>query len=548
MGWLMAQIAAASRAPGNTFPHGAGPHAVVLAVAAAVAPWSAPAAALPAAPRFVDALSAHPAPEMAAAVRGDAVAAFNVGLREHRLRPAGATNWSSALPVVEWYGIAARGGHADAIANLGAVMEAGWGCLRDPEGAARNYRLAADLGSPEAAYNLARLASVPGGDEAAAGPAGATIPEGDYLAGWHALRSGVNAEAEARFRRGALRGHALSAYALGHMHASGLAAGASRAEAMQWFARAGQAGSAEAELALGLLLDEGDAETPPDVHAAAEHFRRGAALGSPGAQYAIGICHYFGRGVDRDPRESFRWWTAAARLGNAASGRALAGLQADISPDERDRLRQEGLARAAAPVPVFEWALPRPAIPSASPAMESMPAFVAVSPRHLVAWSASLPPSPATGTAECGLGRVRVVEVHRDTRLGLVLFRADADVPGWTPAAIAPAAPAGGPRHLAAIDTASPRWDGVRFRSGIADAGTPNPLPAGLAGVRLDPAGRVEALVAANGFEDVGPGALRAFLEQSPVGATAWEPAPGRSPREVAGQSLARIELSRNAP
>ncbi len=46
------------------------------------------------------------------------------------------------------------------------------------------------------------------------------------------------------------------------------------------------------------------------------HYRIAAKLGHAKAQYSLGYCYYFGRGVEKDDKESAYWFRKAADQGH----------------------------------------------------------------------------------------------------------------------------------------------------------------------------------------------------------------------------------------
>jgi hypothetical protein len=69
--------------------------------------------------------------------------------------------------------------------------------------------------------------------------------------------------------------------------------------------------------ARGGLLEEGlEAYQAENYDRAATLIRRAAERGDPEGQFALGTLYFEGRGVPRDPGESFRWYLQAARQGH----------------------------------------------------------------------------------------------------------------------------------------------------------------------------------------------------------------------------------------
>lgn len=138
-----------------------------------------------------------------------------------------------------------------------------------------------------------------------------------------------------------------AAYRLGQLYRDGKAVYQDRKKAKQWFTQAAQAGSADAEYALGKLLleqhrsedglrwldsaaDHGNTwamvrigkellageHVPKDVEKAAQYLSRAARLGNATAQYALGKLLLEGKDLPRNKEEAQRWLELSAAQGN----------------------------------------------------------------------------------------------------------------------------------------------------------------------------------------------------------------------------------------
>ncbi|BCG48316.1 hypothetical protein GEOBRER4_n3202 [Citrifermentans bremense] len=133
---------------------------------------------------------------------------------------------------------------------------------------------------------------------------------------------------------------------LGVLYYNGLGVGRNVSEALHWFRRAADMGSAEAQVNLGQLYETGDGVTR-DVAEAMKWYGKAAAGGDPGAQhdfdrlraeseprrirwyrkdaqlghvmaqYNLADAYYYGEEVPRDRREAAKWYLKAAEQGNA---------------------------------------------------------------------------------------------------------------------------------------------------------------------------------------------------------------------------------------
>ena len=85
-------------------------------------------------------------------------------------------------------------------------------------------------------------------------------------------------------------------------------------DAMRWYERAAERGSAQAEFYLGVMLENG-VRGEPDAEAAAGWYLKAAEQGRVEAQSRIAEMYYEGRGVARAPTDALRWFEAAAEGG-----------------------------------------------------------------------------------------------------------------------------------------------------------------------------------------------------------------------------------------
>jgi localization factor PodJL len=153
-----------------------------------------------------------------AAMKGDATAAYEIGLRFAEGKGV-ATNYDEAA---KWYDRAAQAGVVPAIFRLGTLYEKGLGVKKDPDIARRYYTQAAERGNAKAMHNLAVLDADGGGRGA------------DYksAAQW--------------FRKAADRGVADSQFNLGILYARGIGVEQNLAESYKWFSLAAAQGDADA--------------------------------------------------------------------------------------------------------------------------------------------------------------------------------------------------------------------------------------------------------------------------------------------------------------
>jgi localization factor PodJL len=153
----------------------------------------------------------------AAALKGDATAAYEVGVRFAEGKGV-AANYDEAA---KWYDRAAQAGVVPAIFRLGTLYEKGLSVKKDIEIARRHYMQAAERGSAKAMHNLAVL-------DADGGGKGANYKNASQ---W--------------FRKAADRGVADSQFNLGILYARGIGVEQNLAESFKWFSLAAAQGDAD---------------------------------------------------------------------------------------------------------------------------------------------------------------------------------------------------------------------------------------------------------------------------------------------------------------
>ena len=153
----------------------------------------------------------------AAAMKGDATAAYEIGVRFAEGKGVTA-NYDEAA---KWYDRAAQAGVVPAIFRLGTLYEKGLSVKKDVEVARRYYMQAAERGNAKAMHNLAVL-------DADGGGKGANYKNASQ---W--------------FRKAADRGVADSQFNLGILYARGIGVDQNLAESFKWFSLAAAQGDAD---------------------------------------------------------------------------------------------------------------------------------------------------------------------------------------------------------------------------------------------------------------------------------------------------------------
>jgi TPR repeat protein len=227
-------------------------------------------------------------------------------------------NFLAALKEAE-FRLDANPKDAAAMTLIGQIYHDGAAVGRDELEASRWWRLASNLGDPQAAYEL-----------------GAVLLEG---------AKGVpkdRAAAKEQFERAAAKNQLGALYNLG---ALALDDSNGRkpdfAKAAQYFLRSANAGDDDAAYSYGVMLREGKG-VPQDIKEAAHWLRRAADGGIVAGQVEYAIMLFNGEGVPKDETGAVKILLIAAAHGNPIAQNRIAHLYAIGRVLERD------LARAAA--------------------------------------------------------------------------------------------------------------------------------------------------------------------------------------------------------
>jgi TPR repeat protein len=191
---------------------------------------------------------------------------------------------------------------AAAMTLIGEIYHDGLAVKRDDVEAVRWWRLAANLGDPEAAYEYG-VALLAGSGVAADRAAAAT-----------------------EFAQAAPSGHVGALYNLGVLALQGVANG-KRDEtlAADYFRRGAEAGDGNSAYSYAILLREGKG-VPLDIEAAAKWLKKASDEGIVAGQVEYAIMLFNGIGVTRDEAEAARIFKLAAARRNPIAQNRLAHL------------------------------------------------------------------------------------------------------------------------------------------------------------------------------------------------------------------------------
>ena len=217
-----------------------------------------------------------------------------------------------------WYRLAAERGDVHAMSSLGLMAADGRGTDRGPAAARAWFEKAAALGEPTASYNLALLLLASG--------APADIPRAAGL-----LRVAADAELPDAL------------HDLGVLYARGQGVKRDREEAARLYLRALKGGSLSGEVEYAIALANGDGVGKDEVMAA-RVFRRAASRGNAIAQNRLARLYATGRGVARNLVEA-----ADGQLVDSGQGLPdtwLDGAIKDLPKTDRARAEQLATERA----------------------------------------------------------------------------------------------------------------------------------------------------------------------------------------------------------
>jgi hypothetical protein len=118
------------------------------------------------------------------------------------------------------------------------------------------------------------------------------------------------------YRRSAEQGSASGEVGLGGAYYYGYGVTPDYAESMRWYRRAADQGNAAGEAGLGYLYKRGDG-VPQDDAEALRWYRKAADQGQKLAERELGGMYYYGQGVSPDLNEAVQWYRKAANQGEA---------------------------------------------------------------------------------------------------------------------------------------------------------------------------------------------------------------------------------------
>ena len=87
------------------------------------------------------------------------------------------------------------------------------------------------------------------------------------------------------------------------------------AEALRFTEGAAEQGAASAQTQSGTIYATGGRSVPQNWTTAVKWWRKAAEAGEKDAEWNMGLCYYYGRGVDRDVAQAMAWFRKSAAQG-----------------------------------------------------------------------------------------------------------------------------------------------------------------------------------------------------------------------------------------
>jgi TPR repeat protein len=132
-------------------------------------------------------------------------------------------------------------------------------------------------------------------------------------------------EALRLYRLAAQQGNVNAAYNLGLYYELGRGVRKNRQTSFKWYLLAAEGGEPDSQCVVGFCYFNGDGVTE-DIEQAVRWYRRAAKNGSPSAMFNLSICYRDGDGVRASKRQEITWLLRAAEYGHEPSIQRLTEL------------------------------------------------------------------------------------------------------------------------------------------------------------------------------------------------------------------------------
>src|SRR3989344_196759 len=156
-------------------------------------------------------------------------------------------------------------------------------------------------------------------------------------------------ERSAQLQKQANSGDADAQFNLGVMYNKGEGVPEDAAKAVEWFQKAAAQGHDKAQLALGLIYEDGGEGVSKDAAKAAEWWEKAAAQEDARTQAMLGEMYYHGEGVPKNAAKAIEWYQKAAAQGYTPAQYELGRMYANGKGVPKDAVKaMEWFQKAAA--------------------------------------------------------------------------------------------------------------------------------------------------------------------------------------------------------
>lgn len=186
---------------------------------------------------------------------------------------------------MEWYKKAAENGNKDALYGIGYLYSEGNGVIKNNEEAVKWYKRAIDEGNDVSAMN--------------------------NLAVMYDNGEGVEKDKEKAFelyQKAANLGNSLAMNNVSWDYQTGEGTEKDMQKALEWATKSAEAGNYRGMNHLADIYYEGTGGIPRDYDKAFYWYKKSADDGNTYAEYKVGECYEYGRGVEKDKNTALQWY------------------------------------------------------------------------------------------------------------------------------------------------------------------------------------------------------------------------------------------------
>lgn len=142
------------------------------------------------------------------------------------------------------------------------------------------------------------------------------------------------------YEKSAKQGFALAQYRIATLYERGLGVAKDHNLAKYWYMKSANQGTIKAMHNLAVLTAGQGSSSKPDYATAAAWFNRAAERGLADSQFNLAILYQNGLGVPKDLKESYKWFSLAARAGDAEAKTQEKALASQLSVADRTGVDQ----------------------------------------------------------------------------------------------------------------------------------------------------------------------------------------------------------------